>query len=128
MYAASVIVPGNRRVHCILLLAWIHRLRLILLIPGTAVPLVAVLIMYRIPVAEVMIHSLSIVLKPNQDVSAALAKRSIARARSLFVPIFPVTQHYVENNRAPFIYDAPPPEINNEFPCTLDLRLKKVFT
>ncbi len=38
---------------------------------------------------------------------------------------FSVTEHYVENNRAPFIYDAPPPEINNEFPCTLDLRLKK---
>lgn len=38
---------------------------------------------------------------------------------------FTVTQHYVESNRAPFIYDAPPPEINNEFPCTLDLRLKK---
>lgn len=38
---------------------------------------------------------------------------------------FSVTQHYVEQNRAPFIYDAPPPKINNEFPCTLDLRLKK---
>jgi uncharacterized protein (DUF2126 family)/transglutaminase-like putative cysteine protease len=38
---------------------------------------------------------------------------------------FSVTQHYVEGNREPFIYDAPPPEINNEFPCTLDLRLKK---
>ncbi len=33
--------------------------------------------------------------------------------------------HYVENNREPFLYDAPPPEMNNEFPCTLDMRLKK---
>ncbi|MBL7745770.1 MAG: transglutaminase family protein [Chitinophagaceae bacterium] len=38
---------------------------------------------------------------------------------------FSVIQHYVENDRTPFYYDAPPPEINNEFPCTLDLRLKK---
>ncbi|MDP4284349.1 MAG: transglutaminase family protein [Bacteroidota bacterium] len=38
---------------------------------------------------------------------------------------FSVVQHHVENNRVPFIYDAPAPEINNEFPCTLDLRLKK---
>jgi uncharacterized protein (DUF2126 family) len=38
---------------------------------------------------------------------------------------FSVTQHFVEQNRNSFIYDAPPPEINNEFPCTLDLRLKK---
>jgi len=38
---------------------------------------------------------------------------------------FSVTQHYVESNRVPFYYDAPAPEINNEFPCTLDLRLKK---
>lgn len=36
-----------------------------------------------------------------------------------------VTQHYIENNRGSFVYDAPAPEINNEFPCTLDLRLKK---
>jgi uncharacterized protein (DUF2126 family)/transglutaminase-like putative cysteine protease len=35
------------------------------------------------------------------------------------------SQHAVEKNRLPFIYDAPAPEINNEFPCTLDLRLKK---
>ena len=42
-----------------------------------------------------------------------------------FVRSFSVTEHYVENNRESFIYDAPPPEINNEFPCTLDLRLKK---
>ncbi len=33
--------------------------------------------------------------------------------------------HYIENNREPFVFDAPEPEINNEFPCTLDLRLKK---
>ena len=44
----------------------------------------------------------------------------------LFVPLtLSVTQHYVEKNRAPYVYDAPPPEINNEFPCTLDLRLKR---
>ncbi|MFT3680910.1 MAG: transglutaminase family protein [Ferruginibacter sp.] len=34
-------------------------------------------------------------------------------------------QHYVENNRASFVYDAPVPEINSEFPCTLDLRLHR---
>lgn len=39
-----------------------------------------------------------------------------------------IVQHYVRNDRAPFVYDAPVPEINNEFPCTLDLRLKKQFT
>jgi uncharacterized protein (DUF2126 family) len=33
--------------------------------------------------------------------------------------------HYVTNNRQPFVFDAPVPEINNEFPCTLDMRLKK---
>ncbi|MGK2863556.1 MAG: DUF2126 domain-containing protein [Chitinophagaceae bacterium] len=32
--------------------------------------------------------------------------------------------HFIENNREPFYYDAPAPEINNEFPCTLDMRLK----
>ncbi len=36
-----------------------------------------------------------------------------------------VTAHFIENNREPFIYDAPAPEINSEFPCTLDLRLSK---
>ncbi len=36
-----------------------------------------------------------------------------------------VTEHYVANNRGTFIYDAPAPEINSEFPCTLDLRLGK---
>jgi uncharacterized protein (DUF2126 family) len=36
-----------------------------------------------------------------------------------------VTEHYIENNRGSFIYDTPAPEINNEFPCTLDLRLGK---
>ncbi|MFN8253363.1 MAG: transglutaminase family protein [Ferruginibacter sp.] len=40
-------------------------------------------------------------------------------------PGLSVTSHWVENNRAPFVYDAPAPEINHEFPCTLDLRLKK---
>jgi uncharacterized protein (DUF2126 family) len=34
-------------------------------------------------------------------------------------------QHYVEANRQPFIFDAPVPEISSEFPCTLDLRMKK---
>lgn len=33
--------------------------------------------------------------------------------------------HYVEQNRESFVFDAPEPEINMEFPCTLDLRLKK---
>ncbi len=43
-----------------------------------------------------------------------------------FVPSYPtVTQHFVEQNKNSFIYDAPAPEINSEFPCTLDLRLKK---
>jgi uncharacterized protein (DUF2126 family)/transglutaminase-like putative cysteine protease len=37
----------------------------------------------------------------------------------------PGYQHYVANDREPFIFDAPVPEINNEFPLTLDLRLKK---
>jgi len=36
-----------------------------------------------------------------------------------------ITQHYVRNDREPFIYDTPVPDINSEFPCTLDLRLKK---
>jgi uncharacterized protein (DUF2126 family)/transglutaminase-like putative cysteine protease len=44
----------------------------------------------------------------------------------LFVSIgLSTSQHTVEKNRLPFVYDAPAPEINNEFPCTLDLRLKK---
>lgn len=38
---------------------------------------------------------------------------------------FSVVEHYVEHNRSSFVYDAPVEEINNEFPCTLDLRLKK---
>jgi len=38
-----------------------------------------------------------------------------------------IVQHHVENNRPPFVYDAPIPEISNEFPCTLDLRMKKSF-
>lgn len=33
--------------------------------------------------------------------------------------------HYVEQNRESFVFDASEPEINMEFPCTLDLRLKK---
>ncbi len=36
-----------------------------------------------------------------------------------------VAQHYVEQDRQSFVYDAPVPEINSEFPCTLDLRMKK---
>jgi uncharacterized protein (DUF2126 family)/transglutaminase-like putative cysteine protease len=36
-------------------------------------------------------------------------------------------QHYVENNRPSFVYDAPAVEIAPEFPCTLDLRLKKAI-
>ena len=42
-----------------------------------------------------------------------------------FKSTFSVVAHYVENNRLPFVFDAPVPEINNEFPCTLDMRLKK---
>jgi uncharacterized protein (DUF2126 family) len=38
---------------------------------------------------------------------------------------FSVVAHFVKDNRLPFVFDAPLPEINNEFPCTLDLRLKK---
>ncbi|QES90108.1 transglutaminase family protein [Rhizosphaericola mali] len=37
-------------------------------------------------------------------------------------PHLHVTEHYVENNRKPFVYDAPPIAISNEYPCTLDLR------
>ncbi|MEP7321307.1 MAG: transglutaminase family protein [Saprospiraceae bacterium] len=37
----------------------------------------------------------------------------------------PSAQHYLEPNRQPFIVDVPMPEINGEFPCTLDLRMKK---
>ncbi|MFT4203910.1 MAG: transglutaminase family protein [Chitinophagaceae bacterium] len=33
-----------------------------------------------------------------------------------------VVQHTVEQNRQPFVWDAPIPEISNEYPCTLDLR------
>ncbi|MEO8413306.1 MAG: transglutaminase family protein [Ginsengibacter sp.] len=44
----------------------------------------------------------------------------------LFVPpYYAAPLHYVEQNRVPFIFDAPAPEINDEFPGTLDLRLKK---
>jgi uncharacterized protein (DUF2126 family)/transglutaminase-like putative cysteine protease len=39
-----------------------------------------------------------------------------------------IVQHYVKNDRQPFVYDAPVPEINSEFPCTLDLRMKKNFS
>jgi uncharacterized protein (DUF2126 family) len=39
-----------------------------------------------------------------------------------------IVQHYVSQNRLPFIYDAPVPAINNEFPCTLDLRKNKIYT
>jgi uncharacterized protein (DUF2126 family) len=41
---------------------------------------------------------------------------------------FSIVQHYVSLNRQPFIYDAPVPAINSEFPCTLDLRKNKSFT
>ena len=33
--------------------------------------------------------------------------------------------HFIETNRASFVFDAPVAEINPEFPCTFDLRLKK---
>jgi uncharacterized protein (DUF2126 family)/transglutaminase-like putative cysteine protease len=42
-----------------------------------------------------------------------------------FIKLLSVVQHYIEENRQPFVFDAPVPEINNEFPCTLDLRLQK---
>lgn len=37
----------------------------------------------------------------------------------------PAYGHFVKGNRQPFVFDAPVEEINHEFPCTLDLRLKK---
>ena len=40
-------------------------------------------------------------------------------------PELTTSGHYVANNREPFIFDAPVEEINSEFPCTLDMRLKK---
>ena len=36
-------------------------------------------------------------------------------------------QRYVMNNRHPFIYDAPAPDIDGEFPTTLDLRKTKMY-
>ncbi len=89
MFAVSVIGPGNRQVPCIQPLVRIHRLLLILLIPGTAGPSVGALIMYRIPAAEVMILFRSIVLKQNQGVSAGLEIQSIARGRNLYKLISP---------------------------------------
>ncbi len=37
-------------------------------------------------------------------------------------PLSNSTMHYVSQNRQPFLADAPPPETNLEYPCTLDLR------
>lgn len=37
-------------------------------------------------------------------------------------------QRYVMNNRHPFVYDAPVPDIDGEFPTTLDLRKRKSYT
>ena len=37
-------------------------------------------------------------------------------------PLNSITMHYVSQNRQPFLADAPPPETNLEYPCTLDLR------
>ncbi len=37
-------------------------------------------------------------------------------------PLASITMHYVSQNRQPFLADAPPPETNLEYPCTLDLR------
>jgi uncharacterized protein (DUF2126 family)/transglutaminase-like putative cysteine protease len=31
-------------------------------------------------------------------------------------------QRYIEQNREPFFFDAPPPQVNREYPCTLDMR------
>ena len=35
---------------------------------------------------------------------------------------FTETQHYITEDRIPFKTDVPPIEINNEYPCTLDMR------
>jgi uncharacterized protein (DUF2126 family)/transglutaminase-like putative cysteine protease len=41
-------------------------------------------------------------------------------------PYLSIVAHYIEEDRKPFLVDVPPPEINKEYPCTLDLRqLKK---
>jgi hypothetical protein len=32
------------------------------------------------------------------------------------------TEHYIEQNREPYICDTPPIEVNKEYPATLDLR------
>ena len=37
-------------------------------------------------------------------------------------PYFTIVAHYIEHNRIPFLYDAPPPVTNKEYPYTLDLR------
>jgi uncharacterized protein (DUF2126 family) len=31
-------------------------------------------------------------------------------------------QRYIEQNREPFFFDAPPVQVNREYPCTLDMR------
>ena len=31
-------------------------------------------------------------------------------------------QHYIKENRIPFLFDPPPLEVNKEYPATLDLR------
>ena len=33
-----------------------------------------------------------------------------------------IVQHYIKQNRSPFLFDPPPLEINKEYPATLDLR------
>jgi len=38
------------------------------------------------------------------------------------VPMLSFVEHFIEQNRAPFVCDAPPLEINKEYPATLDLR------
>ena len=39
-------------------------------------------------------------------------------------PITGLIAHYIEENRKLFLYDAPPEEINSEYPFTLDMRKK----
>ena len=37
-------------------------------------------------------------------------------------PYLSIIGHYIDPNRAPFLCDPPPVEVNKDYPCTLDLR------
>ncbi|MFT4152687.1 DUF2126 domain-containing protein, partial [Parafilimonas sp.] len=39
-------------------------------------------------------------------------------------PWFSVVEHYITQDRIPFKTDVPPVEVNSEYPCTLDMRMK----